>query len=277
MKKGLLIASVAIVLVSCFQSTKKETTISPPGYNFSEFRKILMNEDLDEISGIFFIPGDSTIVALNDEEGKLYRINMLGKLTSKAFKFAKKSDFEDLTFDGTYWYAVKSNGEVTRISNAFTDSFNTRTFEFPEKGWEFETIVFDNQKNKIVAISKVPAILKEGKIPAYTLDTVSGTFNYDQYYSPDTTEIRNIVQKKKHEFKPTAAAFHPITHELFIISVNDRMLVTMKDGKLTGAYKLDKSEFRQPEGICFMPNGNLLISNEAQESIANIHIFEYHQ
>jgi hypothetical protein len=236
-----------------------------------------MNEDLDEISGIFFLPADSTVVALNDEEGKLYRVNMLGKLTSKAFKFAKKSDFEDLSFDGTYWYAIKSNGEVTRITHAFTDSFNIRTFDFPEKGWEFETIVFDDQKNKIVAISKVPAQLRDGKIPAFVLDTLTGTFQYDSMYSPDTTGIRNMVKKKKNEFKPTAAAFHPITQELYILSVNERMLVTMKDGKITGAFKLEKTQFRQPEGICFMPNGNLMISNEAQESTANILLFEYHQ
>ena len=51
----------------------------------------------------------------------------------------------------------------------------------------------------------------------------------------------------------------------------------MKDGLLNAVYPLDKTMFRQPEGITFMPNGNLLISNEAKGSTANILIFAYQQ
>jgi sugar lactone lactonase YvrE len=59
------------------------------------------------------------------------------------------------------------------------------------------------------------------------------------------------------------------------LSARDKMLVIMKDGKTTGAHKLDKDMFRQPEGLCFMPDGTMLISNEAQESTANILRFAY--
>ncbi len=39
--------------------------------------------------------------------------------------------------------------------------------------------------------------------------------------------------------------------------------------------QLDKKTFRQPEGICFDPEGNLFISNEGQGGKANILIFKY--
>ncbi|MGB4773009.1 MAG: SdiA-regulated domain-containing protein [Chitinophagaceae bacterium] len=276
MKKTLAFAALCLFGLACKQQEKKPI-ISPPGYNLSNPEKRILDEDLDEVSGIFYSAKDSTIVTLNDEEGKFYRLNLQGKIIGKPFKFAKKSDFEDLTTDGSFWYAVKSDGEVHRIEKAFTDSPLIRIFSFPEKGWEFETIFFDASRQKIVLISKTPLTLKDGGVPAFSLDTSSGTFNHDPYYSPDTLNIAKLYGKKKWACKPTAAAVHPITGETYILSSNERMLMIMKDGSLNAIYHLDKSMFRQPEGITFMPNGNLMISNEAQGSTANILIFAYKQ
>ena len=276
MKKTLVFAALCFIGLACKQQEKKQIA-SPPGYDLSKPEKLILDEDLDEVSGIVFQALDSTIVTLNDEEGKFYRLNLQGKIIGKPFKFAKKSDFEDLTTDGKYWYAVKSDGEVHRVEKAFTDSPVVRVFSFPEKGWEFETMFFDPAKQKLVLLSKTPLALKEGRIPAFILDTSSASFNHDPYYSPDTITIAKMYGKKKWGCKPTAAAIHPITGEIYILSTNERMLTIMKDGVINAVYPLDKSLFRQPEGISFMPNGNLLISNEAQGSTGNILIFAYGQ
>ena len=245
MKKTLAFAALCFIGLACKQQEKKQIA-SPPGYDLSIPEKRILDEDLDEVSGILYIAADSTIVTLNDEEGKFYRLNLQGKLIGKPFKFAKKSDFEDLTTDGLYWYAVKA-------------------------------MFFDVARQKLVLLSKTPLTLKDGRLPAFTLDTSSGTFNHDPYYSPDTITIAKLYGKKKWGCKPTAAAVHPITGETYILSSNERMLMIMKDGVLNAVYPLDKSMFRQPEGITFMPNGNLIISNEAQGSTANILIFAYQQ
>lgn len=274
MKKALACIAFCILSLACKVKEKKQFT-SPAGYDLSQPVKLLLSEDLDEISGLYFNAKDSTIITLNDEEGKLYTVDLNGKIKGKAFKFARKSDFEDLTTDGRYWYAIKSNGEVTRVADAFTDSSTTREFAFPQQGWEFETIFFDAAKQRLVTLSKIPPSLQENRIPAFILDTLTATFNVELFYGPDTNAIRQLADKKKVEFKPTAAAIHPVTGELYILSARDKMLVIMKDGNTTGAHKLDKDMFRQPEGLCFMPDGTMLISNEAQESTANILRFAY--
>jgi len=261
--------------LSCLVPKKKELLPSPPGYDLNAPMKLVMHEDLDEISGIRVDEKTGLIVAVNDEEGKLYRLNEEGKKQGKAFKFAKKGDFEELDFDGTFWYAVTSTGEIHRVANAFTDSFSTSVFPFTEKGVEFETIAYDRARNKLFILTKVAGGLMEGKIPAYTLDTTTRSFSYDPAYSPDTASIARLSGKKKTTFRPTSAAFHPRTGELFIISVNDRLLVIMKDGEVKQVYKLAKATFRQPEGICFSANGDLYISNEAQDATGNILVFKY--
>jgi hypothetical protein len=215
------------------------------------------------------------MVALNDEEGKLFRFNPGDKDIPESFKFLSKGDFEDLCFDGTYWYALKSKGMVIRISHAFTDSFSLREFPFPEKGNEFETIFFDPSTKKPIVICKLCINNREGKIPAFSLDTSTAVFSYEPNFSPDTVSIMNILQKKKIECRPSGAAINPLTGELYIISSSDRLLLIMKDGMMKQAFKLPKEFFRQPEGICFAPNGDLYISNEAKGEIANILLFRY--
>ncbi len=267
---------LSAILASCSQSNgQADQMTSPPGYNLNEPVKITLGQDLREISGIRIDDVNKQIIAVNDEEGKFYRLGMDGAIQGKAFKFAKKGDFEDLDFDGTYWYAVKSTGEVNRIAGAFTDSSNTSVYPFPETGIEFETICYDKANQKIFLLTKTPKELKDGRIAAYILDTTAGSFQYTATYSPSMEAITKIRGKEKSECKPTSAAIHPLTGELYIISVNDRLLVIMAKGEVKQVYKLDKAVFRQPEGICFSANGDMFISNEAQEATANILQFKY--
>lgn len=264
------------LLASCSQTNgQADKMSSPQGYNLNEPVKHTLSQDLKEISGIRIDDVNKQIIAINDEEGKFYRLNMDGSIQGKAFKFAKKGDFEDLDFDGTYWYAVKSTGEVHRVEKAFNDSSFTRVFPFSETGIEFETICYDRSKQKVFLLTKTPKELKDGRIPAYVLDTTSATFTYEPQYSPSLEAITKIRGKEKTDFKPTSAAIHPITGDLYIISVNNRLLLTMSAGEVKQVYKLDKTAFRQPEGICFAANGDMFISNEAQDATANILQFRY--
>jgi hypothetical protein len=274
--RTVLSIALSAILASCSQSNGQEDKMtSPPGYNLNEPVKITLGQNLKEISGIRIDDANKQIIAVNDEEGKLYRLGMDGSIQGKAFKFAKKGDFEDLDFDGTYWYAVKSTGEVNRISGAFTDSSTTSVYPFSETGIEFETICYDKTNQKIFLLTKTPKELKDGRVAAYILDTTAGSFTYAAAYSPSLEAITKIRGKEKSECKPTSAAIHPLTGELYIISVNDRLLVIMANGEVKQVYKLDKAAFRQPEGICFSANGDMFISNEAQDATANILQFKY--
>ena len=265
-----------MIIASCqMNGQEKEKVLSPPGYDLSTPEKFLMQEDLDEISGIIYVNDPGHIFTLNDEEGKIYSLDLAKPGKLKPFKFTKKGDFEDLCFDGQYWYALKSNGKVLRISGAFTDSFSVKEFDYPEKGHEYETIFFDPAAKKTVIMCKICPAYINGKIPSYSLDTSNSTFNYEPAYSPDTLTVLNLMGKLKIDIRPSAAAIHPKTGELYIISAQDRLLIIMKDGIVKASYKLPKKTFRQPEGLTFAPNGDMYISNEAAEAIANILAFRY--
>ena len=274
--KYLRLTLLIFILASC-KSGKPKTEIaeSPPGYDLATPEKFLMQEELDEISGLLYVDGPGHLYTLNDEEGKIYSLDLTKKARLKPFKFTKKGDFEDLCADDRYIYALKSNGKVFRITNAFTDSFTTKEFDYPEKGNEFESIFFDPSTKKTVIICKRCSTYNNGKVQAFSLDTIKPAFTYEPSYSPDTLTIMKLLGKQKIEVRPSAAAIHPKTGELYILSSQDKLLIIMKGGVVTASYKLSKKMFRQPEGIAFAPNGDMFISNEAAEAIANVLEFRY--
>jgi hypothetical protein len=87
----------------------------------------------------------------------------------------------------------------------------------------------------------------------------------------------DLTKGKKVKFKPSAAAIHPLSGQLFIISsVNKVLVVADKNGIPEKVYKISPVLYKQPEGLTFSPEGHLLISNEsANTGAADIMIFKY--
>ena len=82
---------------------------------------------------------------------------------------------------------------------------------------------------------------------------------------------------EKFKFKPSAAAVNPITHDIFIISSVNKLLLVLDSVKnIKASYKLNPGLFKQPEGLTFSETGKLIISNEsAKIGTANLLIYDY--
>ena len=77
-------------------------------------------------------------------------------------------------------------------------------------------------------------------------------------------------------FKPSALAVHPITGELFVLSSVLKVLVVLaEDGSITAVLPLDGELLEQPEGMAFLPNGDLFISSEGVKKKARLLRFNY--
>jgi hypothetical protein len=71
--------------------------------------------------------------------------------------------------------------------------------------------------------------------------------------------------ESKTSFKPSGIAVHPLDGEIYIISSVGKLLIILnREGKVQDVKELDPAIFRQPEGICFSPAGDMFISNEGQ-------------
>jgi hypothetical protein len=74
-----------------------------------------------------------------------------------------------------------------------------------------------------------------------------------------------LLIESETSFHPSGIAMHPIHDEIYLISNIGKILVILdKYGKVLNVQDLNIKIFRQPEGICFSPSGDLFIANEGE-------------
>jgi hypothetical protein len=251
---------------------------SPEGYDFSKPWRLNLPIELDEISGIVYYPKDTSVFAIIDEFGLLYKIRLTGTRQIGKWKFSEHGDYEDLVMIDSIFYALQSNGNIITFTFGDSNTVLKHDSEFPDKGNEFEILFYDSVVHKLSLICKDCDMDKKKSLTRFYFNPSSKTFE-DTAVGMDVKKIAIMMGEKNLKFKPSAAAIHPITGEIFIVSaVNDLLVITDRQGNPKISYKIDGKLFKQPEGITFTPNGDLLISNEAaDQGVANILLFKYNK
>jgi len=268
-----ILCTTLIALLACTaREKKKDLPVLPPGYDVGKIEKIKLGEDLDEISGIWFDPSGPMIFAEDDEEGRIYQVDpTTGKIGGHT-TFNSGGDFEDLTNDGHYWYMMRSNGNLFRITGAFTDSVRSETFKLHLPGYNnFESACFMPAQGKIYLVCKQCEADSGQRISVYAFNTATATYDPGPVVTmiPDRTMLP--AGDSVEIIKPSAMAVHPVTGEWYIMaSVNHLLIVAEPGGKWKKVYPLSKDWFKQPEGMSFAPNGDLYVSNEARSGTPNI-------
>lgn len=270
----ILLLFIAGPFVQACTSQGKSFVPAIPGYNVAGKQVILLKKELIEISGIFYLP-DGNLAAINDEEGKLFMVNSsTGAFTHT--RFGKKRDYEDVVKAGNYYYVLESNGNLHRVPEGQAET--EEELDFPEKKYiEFESLYFDAPNNRLILLSKDQRKKKEkDEISAYAFDLATSTFSEEPVFTISLHDVQIKMKDNIAEFKPSAAAIHPVLNKLFVIaSVGKALLQCSLDGKAEKVYYLNPDQFPQPEGITFAPNGDMYISNEGVNGKADIIKFPY--
>lgn len=276
-------SAVLVLAISCnaFSDRQQKQYTSPKGYRMDSPVHFRLRESMQEISGLALYPDEQRILAINDEEGKIYQLDATDKSKPyNSWKFAKNGDYEDIVYTGKDWYVLKSNGSLHLVQALFTDSTSSTTYHLHIKGKkEFETVYHDQQQNSLVLICKnCETDKKHGITSAYRFDLAGQTFDTIPVYHFKVKDIAEMAGGEIRFFKPSAAAIHPIEKRLYILaSVNGLLVIADTKGNVQEVHHLKRKMFAQPEGIAFAPNGDMYISNEAtEESTADILKFTYH-
>lgn len=269
---GAFIFSSAIF--SCESGKKKSKTpvADSSRYDLENPVTIKLPDALAEISGIVFYPKDSSLFAIKDEAGILYKIFLTKEDMIAEWPFDKKKDYEDLVLHDSIFYVLISNGDIETIQFGAGDSIRTSLSVFPEETKnEFEAMYYDDSLQMLILLCK--DCNKEANEPV----TVWGYNIATKVYSPMASiiDIMPVAQKegaKEIKLRPSAAAINPVTNELYVLaSLNQLLLVTDRSGRLIATHELDPGIYPQPEGMAFTPWGDLIITNELFENgFANI-------
>lgn len=298
----ILILAVSGALNSCSTAGRDAGTaerehifaydLNSPDHEY-ELQKILR-----EISGIAWY-SHNKIACIQDEQGIIFLFDEETGKISDSYTFGKNGDYEGIAvYQDTAW-VLKSNGTIYKVTNFTRD--NRKTFIFPtplSARNNTEGLVYDfSENNLLIACKNQPSIngkeqltgfrtiyrfdIFENKLevkPAYLIDPkwFSG-FEETKYFKRISLNLANKLHLAENSvFNPSGIAIHPLEDELYIISATPGKLIVMnRDGNIRHIQTLDKHIFRQPEGICFSPEGDLYISNEGNNGRGNILKFKY--
>jgi hypothetical protein len=142
---------------------------------------------------------------------------------------------------------------------------------------DFETMYHDPEANGLIVLCKECEEEKgQHKRTAYRFDLAEKTFDDSPFYSISTTDIKALVKNDDAEFRPSAAAIHPVDKNLYILASAGSLFVkTDKKGKVLEAYNLNPDLYPQPEGLAFGPDGTMYVSNEGKYGKPTLLVFPY--
>jgi uncharacterized protein YjiK len=275
-----LIMAYLVCATSLLGSCGNNGSDSPPGYNIHKARSTELGKVLNEISGIFYHAGDSSLLAISDNQEKIIEIslkkNKLKDVTKKVVD--KGSDLEDIVMVDSTIFILKSIGQVKAVTPGATDSSQVLTYTLPLSGKnDFETMYYDASRNALILMCKSCEHEKgSGKRSAYKFNLENREFDTTALFTVSQVEVEEIIKDNEADLAPSAAAIHPKTQQLFILSSAGNLLVVAdKNGRVLNAYKLNPDTFQQAEGIAFAPDGDMYISNEGKLGKPTLLYFPY--
>jgi uncharacterized protein YjiK len=295
---------IFLVFISCFNPGD----IQPDSPKEEDFSYDLGNPDdkvplpsyLEEISGLSYY-GKNKIACIQDEKGIIYILDLEEEKISKKIEFGNDGDYEDIAVVDKTAYVLRNSGHIYKIENFMKKDREVKEFDTPLKEKNnTEGMAYDPLTNGLlIACKGSPSIEKENpykgykaiyrfdlkeeileKTPLFLVDLE----RLDSYKDRSAFEKFTISVAKKlrmvesgTSFQPSGIAIHPRYGDIFIIaSVGKLLIVLDRRGKVKEVRELDPKIFRQPEGICFSPSGELFISSEGQGGKGYILFFMPH-
>jgi uncharacterized protein YjiK len=284
----LLQVSLTLLLLPCFtacsQVSPEIVIFERAGYNFPfqidrPDQSWKLPAKLVEISGVSFI--DSTRLAcVQDEKGSIFIFNLKNGEVESEIGFGDNGDYEGVEIIENDAWVLKSNGTLYKVTDYLKKgSPNVNKFPTALSGRNnTEGIGYDAVSRKLLIACKgypfTNEIYESGFKAIYSFNTATKLLDLKPFLLINTDTLK--YYKADEAFAPSGIAIQPNTGNIFILgSVGKSLIVFSGKGEMLAVIHLRSQIFRQPEGICFSPDGTLYISNEGAGKEATILKFEY--
>jgi uncharacterized protein YjiK len=249
---------------------------------------------LYEISGMTETDA-STIACIQDEHGIFFFYDINKNQIVRQIVFGSEGDYEDIVRVDKTLYVMRSDELLIEIKDFNSDNFKSAAYSTGIPGRNTEGLCYDLKNNRLLIVPKeIPDDNPEnkGKRFIYGFDLGSKKLIKGAVLKLDIKVIEKFalennikvpVKSKKGEkkepdikLKISAIGIHPISGRLYVLSGPERLLLVFDmNGNIEYLERLDKDLFPQPEGITFMKNGDMFISNEGRNTEATLIRFNY--
>lgn len=291
--KWLVSMCCVIILLNCSSGSREEIPSYELRYDFSSpDKRIALSKILNEISGQTIL--DSvTIACIQDENGVIFLYDTKTNEIKQRIIFAGDGDYEGICQVQNDFYVLRSDGTLFRVVDFASATPRTDTFPTGIPADNNEGLCYDSLNNRLLIAckSRIPGDENKDKRAIYAFELATKKLSSNPVYVFDVNDMvafaldHNIeipTKDKKNgsepdlKFRTSCVAIHPITKELYVLSAVDHALFIFDNaGDILHIEILDEKKFNKPEGICFYQNGDVLITNEAQDKKPTLMTFKY--
>jgi len=258
---------------------KSDSELSPAGYTLNKPVEMQLGKSLNEISGLHY-ETDSVLWAIADNKEHIFEIHLKNKKLkdNTGDVVPRDSDLEDIVRVDSLIWVLQGPGALRAIPVGARDSSGVQVYPLYLEGTnDFETLYHEPKTNSLVIMCKTCAHEKGKQLrTAYRFDLEKRQFDTAAYFTVSKDEVEAIMKDADAKFDPSAAAIHPLTGQLYILSsAGNLLIITDPRGKVIEGYPLNPDTYAQAEGIAFAPNGNMYISNEGKYGKPTLLFFPY--
>jgi len=254
-------------------------------------RILVLPRSLHEISGVTEIDA-SSVACVQDEHGVLFIYDILKNQIRKQFYFSYNGDYEGIARVDQAIYVLRSDGALFGIINFESPGFKRVSYITGIPSKNNEGLCYDQKNNRLLIAAKDNIGKDKDKRAIYGFDLNSKKLNKEPIFEFDLSLLERFAlenkikvpmsSNKKGEKKPdiklrtSAIAIHPLTNRLYVLSAIEPMLFVFDmNGNIEFMEKLNPDHCNQPEGLTFLKNGDMLISNEGQNKSPTLVRFNY--
>ena len=235
----------------------------------------LLPKKLLEISGIAWLDADH-FACVQDELGTVFLYNVRQNKIDQEIPFGPNGDYEGIAVVGQTIYVLRADGVLFGIENYSSGKRNVRMYKTSlTKKQDSESLAYDKRNNRLlIAVKEVDDKDTPDFKGIYAFNLTTKTMLRTPVYKIDLKDaIFDDLKKNKakNSISPSDLGIHPIDGNLYILEgTKPKLLIMSPSGKMLSLYELDDTNFPQPEGLTFSPDGKLYISNEGNKKEGNI-------
>jgi len=247
-------------------------TLSEPDFRYE------LPGELNEVSGICSREG-GMLAMVQDESGRIYLYNTQQHSLQSIHHFREHGDFEGIEYVGDTAFVLRSDGTLFEVSGQHGGSMQVTSYPtFLTKDNDAEGLGYDADKGYLLIACKSSPSYEgqsyKGNRAVYAFDLGSRSLLPQPYLLINRDIIETKMEEQK--FRPAGIAVHPISKDIYLVAASGQLLVvTDAHANIKWIKKLKKSIFRQPEGICFDPDGRMYICSEGGDKPGYVLEFVY--
>ncbi|MEO0468291.1 MAG: SdiA-regulated domain-containing protein [Bacteroidota bacterium] len=242
--------------------------------------------------------GTDKVVMMNDEHGHLFVFDLPRGEVIDRYRIRKDGDYEGVEIVDDVLYILRSDGRVYEVSDFTTENRTSEKYETELVEGDTEGLGYDPETNQLLIACKNPVEVKGRKGEDYeraiygfdlkekklseepflviSFKAIKEWLEINANTSKEKERAEDFDEKKKSSFMPSGIAVHPETGHYFLIASSGQLFLEVdREGEIIHAQHLPRKLYPQPEGICFLPDGSLLISNEGRTGRGSLLRFAY--